>query len=476
MNSDYVAREVSGLRGWLSRGARMFKVFGIGLIGLLLLIPLEMVRSTLNERAGRYHEAVRSITQTWGGEQRIAGPVLVVPYTYKVSAMETRLVDGRRAEVATEREMRGEAVFLPERLAIKGEVTPSVRKRGIYETPVYAATLAIAGNFAAPTFEFLASRGVEPQWAQARVCFAIRDLRGTREDLALTWGGKTIPMQPGARFAGMGAGVHVPVNLADGGAREFAVELGINGSEGLSFLPLGRQTDVKLTSPWPDPSFGGAYLPTEREVGIEGFSAAWRVSYYGRSFPQQWAVGGDGEPTSSAMEQSAFGVNLMEPVNAYRTVERAIKYGVLFIVLVFTTFFLFEAVCALRLSVLDYLLVGAALCLFYLAALALAEFMAFGWAYALAATASTGLIALYARRILRGGRRAWLVGGMLGGVYGYLYFVLQMEDFALLAGTGALFAVLAAVMYATKRMDGGARVVVQPGAEPQTETEAEAGA
>jgi inner membrane protein len=249
--------------------------------------------------------------------------------------------------------------------------------------------------------------------------------------------------------------VQAPVKLAAGAGREFALELGLNGSGALRFLPLGRQTDVSLASSWADPRFDGAYLPVEREVGLEGFRAKWGVSYYGRSFPQQWTEGGEGQPSVEKIEETAFGVSLMEPVNAYRTVERAIKYGVLFITLVFTTFFLFEAVCGLKLNALNYLLVGAALCLFYLGALALAEFLAFGWAYALAAGLSTGLIALYAWRILRGGRRAWLVGGMLGGVYGYLYFVLQMEDFALLAGTGALFVVLAAVMYATRRLEAG---------------------
>jgi len=444
----------SGVRGWLRRRALVFKLFGVAFIGLLLFIPIGMVRSTLSERSARYHEAVQSITQTWGGAQRVAGPVLVVPYTYKAEGMEMRLIEGRRVEVSVDQEKRGEAVFLPEMLAVNGTVVPSMRKRGIYATPVYAAKLGIAGKFAAPSFGFLALRGLEPQWAQARVGVVISDLRGTQEDLLLKWGGDTLALQPGARFAGMGAGVHAPVKLVGGEGREFFLELTLNGSEALRFLPLGRQTEVKLQSTWADPSFGGAYLPTEREVGPEGFSAAWRVSYYGRSFPQQWSEGSDVQPSAQTIEDSGFGVSLMEPVNAYRTVERAIKYGVLFVTLVFTTFFLFEAVCGLRLNALNYLLVGAALCLFYVGVLALAEFLVFGLAYALAAGASTLLIALYARRILRGGRRAWLVGGMLGGVYGYLYFVLQMDDFALLAGTGALFVVLAAVMYATRQLEG----------------------
>lgn len=446
MNSDTSTSVVAGVRGWLQRGALVFKVFGVGLIGLVLLIPLGMVRSTLRERAERHVEAVQSITETWGGAQRVAGPVLAVPYTYTVSEGKEALGDVRVA--------RGEAVFLPERLTIGGTVVPTVRKRGIYETPVYGTTLTVSGNFAAPSFEFLAGQGVEPQWAQARVCFGISDLRGARGDLGLVWGGETVALQPGARFGGMNSGVHALVGAAAEQGNAFNLELALNGSEGLRFLPLGRETEVMLTSAWADPSFGGAYLPAEREVGADGFRATWRVSYYGRSFPQQWTEGGAAEPSLEAMEKTSFGVNLMEPVNAYRTVERAIKYGVLFIALVFTTFFLFEAVCGLRLNALNYLLVGAALCLFYLTTLALAEFVPFGAAYTGAAAGSAGLIALYARRVLRSGGRARLVGGMLGGVYSYLYFVLQMEDFALLAGTGALFIVLAAVMYATRHLDG----------------------
>jgi len=266
-----------------------------------------------------------------------------------------------------------------------------------------------------------------------------------------------VPLEPGAAFDGMGAGVHAPVKLAAGEARAFALELTLNGSDGLRFVPLGRQTNVKLTSSWEDPSFDGAYLPLTREVGPQGFAAEWRVSYYGRNFPQAWAKAGGGGPVPSVkeLEDSSFGVSLMQPVNAYRTVERAIKYGVLFLTLVFAAFFLLEAVCGLRLNALNYLLVGAALCLFYLGTLALAEFMVFGAAYAISAAASTALIALYGKSILRSGRRAWVVGGMLGGIYGYLYFVLQMEDFALLAGTGALFVVLAAVMVATRKLTGG---------------------
>jgi inner membrane protein len=455
---DSLSSWVSEGRAWLGRRALFFKVTGVACLGLLLLIPLSMVDATRAERAGRYREAVSAITQTWGGLQRVGGPVLVVPYSFKVDENETRVVEGMLVTVGVVKEKRGEAFFMPEELVIDGQIEPSIRRRGIYETPVYQVRLNMTGQFAPVGMSFVNERDVQPLWEAARVGFALSDLRGTQDALKLTWGDTQVALQPGARLGGVGAGVHGAVALAAGEARTFALELTLNGSDALRFLPLARQTRVKLISTWADPSFGGAYLPVERTVVPEGFTARWQVLYYGRDYPQQWITGT--APSAEALEKSAFGVSLLEPVNAYRTVERATKYGVLFIALVFTTFFVFEAGCGLKLNALNYLLVGAALCLFYLATLALAEFVGFGVAYAAAAAASTVLIGLYAWRILGGARRALIVGALMGGVYGYLFFVLQMEDFALLAGTGALFVVLAAVMYATRKLRAGETAVV----------------
>jgi inner membrane protein len=218
-------------------------------------------------------------------------------------------------------------------------------------------------------------------------------------------------------------------------------------------VPLGRQTTVQLQSPWRSPGFFGAFLPVNREVSDTGFKATWKVSYYGRDFPQQWATSVAGVPAAQVIEGSSFGVNFVESVTAYRTIERAIKYGVLFLGLAFATFFLFETISAVRLNALNYLLVGAALCLFYLGLLSLSEFIGFTAAYVSAAGVSLLTVGLYSRSVLHSGPRAVLVSGMLGGVYGYLYFVLRMEDFSLLAGTAALFALLAAVMFATRRIE-----------------------
>jgi inner membrane protein len=445
---------VAAAYGWFRQRALLFKLFGVGFFGLVLLIPLAFVRDTLAERAARRAEAVEEITRIWGGTQQVVGPVLVVPFTHRVETEESVPRGSVFVREKVVRVQTSEAFFLPEALDVTGAFEPSERRRGIHRTHVYTGRVRIAGKFARPDFAFTGAKEVEPQWAQAQVCFGIADLRGARGALQVVWNGVAREVAPGSGLGVLGAGVQAPVALAaDTTGAEFAFELTLNGSGGFFVMPAGRTTHVQLTSPWADPSFAGAYLPTTHAVGPEGFNADWEVSYYGRTVPPQWSsFQSTPGPTAAEFRNAAFGVNFYEGVNAYRAVERAIKHGVLFIALVFAVFFLFEAFAAVRLSGLNYLLVGAALCLFYLGLLALSEFVAFGTAYAAAALASVALIGAYSRHILASRARAWLVTGMLGGVYAYLYFVLHMEDYALLAGTAALFAILAALMFATRRL------------------------
>jgi inner membrane protein len=366
------------------------------------------------------------------------------------------VLNGRESVELVMKTVSGYAYFLPEALEVNGRLEPSERKRGIYTTHVYSASMSMSGRFARPDFSFLEFPDLEPQWKHARVCFAVSDLRGARGSVPLNWNGADVPTEPGALFPGFANGMHALVELdPEGGDAEFSLELTLNGSSHFSVVPTGRETVVHLDSPWADPSFDGAYLPVNREISLEGFNAEWQVSYLGRGFPQRWSDrSGTGGITEAHAQASAFGVTLLDTVTPYRTVERSIKYGVLFIVLAFATFFLFETTCAVRLNALNYLLVGAALCLFYLGLLALSEFLVFALAYGIAAVISVALIGFYSRSILKSVRRAWIVSAMLGGVYAYLYFVVQLEDFALLAGTGALFATLAALMFFTRRFDG----------------------
>lgn len=448
------------IRAFLKPFALSLKLGGILVLVLLLQIPLFMIRGLLDERHERHNDAVREITETWGRAQTLIGPILVVPYRALRTVDKETIVNGRPVRTTEERMGDAYACFLPEELTVDGDMAPSKRHRGIYEAVVYTSRLKLSGRFAAPNLKPL---GVAPealQWNRAWLSFGISDLRGTRETLQLVWDNQTLALTPGTQIEGLDAGLHTDLPttasaLENASATHtFSVELTLNGSETLAFAPLAVQTTVRLQSPWADPGFNGAFLPTEREITPAGFSARWKIPYYGRDYTQQWTNLSDTPALDhDKVRPSCFGVDLVTPIDSYRSVERATKHGALFITLLFTAFFLFEVLAALRLHALHYLLVGAALCLFYLGLLSLSEFIAFGPAYLAAATASTLLIGLYCRSILRSGTRSFLITAALSSIYGFLYFVLQMQDYALLAGTAALFTVLAVVMYATRKVD-----------------------
>jgi len=452
---------ISEARSFLKRCATIFKMAAVVVLILLLLIPLNMVRSVLHERLARRNEAVANITSSWGRDQRLVGPILIVPFRYAVKSWKEQPTAGGRIEkVEVVDQVTANAYFLPTNLAITGDITPKQLHRGIYEAVVYTGKLEFAGQFARPDFAKLRIRADEVLWDDAIVAFAIPDLRGVKETLNLKWGEKTHTLLPGSKLGGFQSGVQPGVfaNVGDVRGTEatipFQLALSLNGSGGLSFAPLGSQTTVKLTSPWPDPSFFGMFLPAERQVTRDGFEAAWQISYYGRGFPERW-TSQTPEPclTPGGVETSLFGVNFLASIDGYRNTVRAIKYGVLFIVLIFAAFFLFEMLAALRIHPFQYAIVGAALCLFYLGLLSLSEFIPFGLAYLASAGVTTLLICFHSAKMLKSGARTFIVAGLLAGIYGFLYVALQLQDYALLLGTGGLFAVLAVVIWLTRNID-----------------------
>jgi inner membrane protein len=290
-----------------------------------------------------------------------------------------------------------------------------------------------------------------------------------KETLQLEWGENHLPLSPGCKLKGFTSGLQARVSGLRDSADPIPVRLALtlNGSGAIRFAPVGGQTVVKLKSPWPDPSFRGAFLPAERTVTPKGFEATWRMSYYGRDYAQQWTDRNDGtalNPTTA--DASLFGVNFLAGIDAYRNVERAIKYGGLFLVLVFTAFFLFEVLSGLRIHPFQYAVVGAALCLFYLGLLSLSEFIPFGLAYLAAVAATMLLICFYCVKALKGGRRTLIVAGLLAAIFGYLYVAVQLQDYALLFGTAGLFAALAIVIAVTRRIDWYARDQAGPPAIP----------
>jgi inner membrane protein len=439
----------------------ILKLLGVGALILVMLIPLLMISGVLNERLQRRNEAVDEITASWGKEQNILGPVLCVPYTYRTTTLrEVPAADGRIERREVEETLVGTAYFLPELLKVNGDVQTQLLHRGIYDAAVFRAQVALTGRFAVPDFAALKIEPGDAIWKDAYVTMAVSDLRGTREGLVLDWGAEKKPLLPGSQLPGYttGATARLATDVPMSAPVDFAIRLDVNGSGGLFFAPFGVQNEAELKSNWPDPGFRGAFLPAERSVRADGFDAKWRVSYYGRDYAQQWTSRSGNERFNERMVSSSlFGAQLLSILDAYRYVERSIKYGVLFFVLVFTTFFLFEVTARQKIHPFQYLMVGAALCLFYLVLLSISEFLGFSWAYLIATVAATSLITWYCRFFLGGGVRTLMIGAGLAGVYTFLYITLRQQDYALLMGSIALFLVLALVMYVTRKVDWYAR-------------------
>lgn len=457
MNDD--PNPANGRKPFLRRHAATIKMVSVVLLVLLLLIPLAMIGSVLRERMHRRDAAVAEISASWGTEQTIVGPVLVIPYSYKTKVWKERTVDGRQERYEAEETRESRVHFLPEEFTLEGTVSPRKLSRGIYEAVVYDADLALSGRFAAPDFAKLGVEDTSVHWGRAVVSIGVSDLRGTSSTLSMSIGGQTVELLPGSVLRGFPSGVTATVADARAlaGNPDFSLRLDLKGSRGIRVAPVGKQNNVHVISSWPDPSFRGAFLPAQREVSEQGFAARWEVSWYGRGYPQVMTDRGEEVGfNAESVARSLFGVDFMSLVDSYRMVERATKYGVLFIALVFTAFFLFEALQSLRIHSIQYTLVGAALCLFYLAVLSLSEFWPFGYAYWTGAAASSLLIVAYCLSVLKSGLRTTAIAVALAVIYSYLYVVLQLQDYSLLLGTLCLFVVLGIVMFATRKLDWSA--------------------
>ena len=439
----------------------IIKLIGVGVLILLLLIPLGMITGVLSDRLNRRNEAVADITSSWGREQNVIGPVLMIPYQYHFKTMkDVPDKKGKMERREVEETAQAWAYFLPESLNVTGDVQTQMLHRGIYDAAVFRAQVTVAGKFAPPDFAYSKIDIKDVQWKDALLAIAVTDLRGTRGALVLDWGGTKRPMLPGSQVPGYttGATAVLPLDKPIVDPVAFSIPLDVNGSGGIYFAPFGVENETNLKSNWPDPGFRGAFLPADRSVRADGFDAKWKVSYYGRDYPQHWtSQTGNERFTNQAVSQSMFGAQFLSILDSYRYVERSIKYGVLFLVLVFTTFFLFEVTARQKIHPFQYLMVGAALCLFYLLLLSISEFLGFGYAYLIAAVASTLLITWYCRFFLGGGVRTLMIGAGLAGVYTFLYITLRQQDYALLMGAIALFIVLAIVMYVTRKVDWYAR-------------------
>jgi inner membrane protein len=437
-----------------------FKFFLICFLILLLLIPLLIVLGLVSERESRASEVKGEVARTWGGTQQITGPFIVVPYTVRV---ETRDGDKRLEQIQERR-----AVFLPYDLSINGKGKSNVLHRSIFDVSVYTATLSLEGRFLSPDMGDVDSNAVAVRWRDAILVLGLSDVSGLKEATTLKINGaEELPFAPSLGLAVTNLnGIHVRLAQAqsvlvsaDAPPQPFSfhADLVFSGSSSLAFAPAARETRVALTSDWPHPSFMGAFLPAERTITAEGFSASWRVPHLARSVPNAWSLADAG---IERFQPYHFGVTFYQPVEFYDLVTRAVKYGVLFLALGFMGVFVMELVSEKRVHPVQYLFVGLAMVFFYVLLLSLSEHTGFTLAYLAASAATGGMLSLYVGKALASTRSGFVMLALFLVVYAFLYLILRLEDYALLAGALLGFTALTAVMFATLRVDwsaGGVR-------------------
>ncbi|MBN1756846.1 MAG: cell envelope integrity protein CreD [Chitinispirillaceae bacterium] len=419
----------------------VLKLLGIGILILVLLIPMSMLRSLIAERSALQEQAIDEISSKWGGEQTLSGPVLTIPYS--VILRKTSTGD-------TIRETRY-AHFLPEELKIDGTLIPQSRYRGIYKAILYEADLAVSGTYTFPRLDPAQIGAETVHYDRAFLQVGIPDMRGIQRNVTVNWNDDQYTALPGIPTDDITqTGIHVPVILSGIDKTSmipFSFNLDINGSRRLSFVPVGKKTEVSVQSTWDSPSFDGTFLPQRHSISGKGFTASWQVLDFNRNFPQSWL--GSGMNLGAAQ----CGVSMLTPVAHYQMVTRSVKYAALIIFLTFLLFFMVELMKKYKVHPVQYLLIGTGLVLFYTLLLSLSEQLAFPVAYCAAAGATTLLLSAYSFTIVRNALHVIMVGVLFSILYGFLYIILRSEDYALLIGSSGLFMLLGTVMFLTRNID-----------------------
>lgn len=434
---------------WM-RNSITARMLVVGFLLLVLLIPLEFVKSLINERAYRQEEVVKEINEKWGNEVLLSGPIVKIPY--KVISEEKIFNEKSNSYYTKTKETIENAYFFPDKLNITSQVDTKPLNRSIYESVVYTAAIDVKGNF--PKIDFSDTDISEENilWEKATVLLKTSNLKGIKTTPIVNLASEALSMTPQYSTEYLNT---IQSNYIANAKEIFALplsfsfDLKINGSESLKFLPIGKETDATMKSNWHSPSFDGNFLPedTNKEISQDGFTATWRILQINRQFEQSFF---GHLPDLSA---SAFGTKLIIPVDEYQKSERTAKYGILVIGLTLLVFLLIQLVSKVYIHPFQYMMIGLALVMFYTLLISISEHSNFFKAYAIAAFSVLALITVYSRAILKGFKFPLLICASLASLYGFIYVIIQLENYALLVGSIGLFMILAIIMFASRKID-----------------------
>lgn len=408
------------------------------------MIPVAFIANLVEERYDRKREVVAEVSNKWASSQSLFGPVLMIPYDKEV----VKEIDGKQVTAVE----RCTLVLLPDSLAITGTVDPHTRHRSIFDVTVYQAGLRFEGSFAPADLSRLDVTEKDLIFNETQMFFTLTDFRGIEKQLTVEWDGASYEMT--TESAGISLdeeGLYTPVAYSAADLKRghhFSFALDLKGSEDLKFTPLGKNNRTEISSPWSNPSFIGGFLPNNpAEINAGGFRARWEVVNLNRSYPQVWV------DRMYSVETSQYGVNLLESTDSYAKTERSVKYAILFIALTMALYFFVEILQKRRVHLMQYALVGLALSIYYTLLLSLSEYMPFNAAYAIASLATIAMIGIYTATAFRSRKTGWIFALVLGLLYTFIFTLVQLQDRALLFGSIGLFALLAIIMYLSRKIE-----------------------
>ena len=429
------------------------KMIMVGLLTLILLIPLEFVKSLITERSQRQSEVISEINDKWGQSVFLYGPILKIPYTFYEETLSINEIT--KETVKQKKAFTNYAYFFPEELKAKSNVTTKVLNRNNYESVVFSSKMKFEGNYIHPDFSSKNIPNEDIQWDKATILIQTTNLKSIKDEVKINFGNTNLTFEPVYNSNSKNTTEALETGYIDLGKilnnekTAFNFDVSYNGSQQIKIVPIGKTTQVNMESNWASPSFTGNFLPDDKtkQITSAGFVANWKIMHINRAFSQQ-TFG-----SLPDLSQYAFGVDFVIPVNQYQQNERASKYGFLVIGLTFLIFFLIQSISKIKIHIFQYTMIGLALIMFYTLLISITEHSSFLKAYIIAGIAVITLITLYSISILKNRKFPMLIAASLGFLYTFLYIIIQLENYALLVGSIGLFAILAAVMYFSRKID-----------------------
>lgn len=415
-----------------------FKIGFILLLILLLLIPNGILRSLIWERQSLAEQSKERIAESWGSSQKVNGPLISIPY----------YIDETYQDGNTHR-TKGYYHILPETQDINGNLTPEIKKSGIYEAIVYEADLSIKGSFNLEQIDNIKDEKAVIEYDKAILSASVKDVNGISKEITGTWQDSEFKFEKGTPISNIfyKGGFHHKVDLSDDNEIwNYQFDIGLKGTENMSFTPYAANTNINLNSSWPSPRFIGR--SPKSEISNEGFTCNWILNEHNRTLPAAFQ-----NDNAKLIGQKSFGVDLIHGVDHYQKNMRSAKYAMLIITLTFMVFFFFEIMYKNKIHPIQYSLIGLALSLFYYLLLSFSEHIPFSYSYLIAAFGTISMISLYGLSVMEKKNSLFILFAILVGLYTYIFVLLQLEDFALIAGSIGLFVILSTVMYLSRNMN-----------------------